>query len=111
MTEPISPQTTQGRFWHKLAALSALIAVSIIGHAAAADTPAGAGGWTLYSRYHNGQAEIVRGLSQAFCEAVKDATLKQPGPRGPSGMPIVGHISPTEIETIECLPAEAAPTS
>ena len=106
-----STQTKQGRGWRRLATLSALAAVSIIGRAAATETPSWVGGWTLYQRYHDGQAETVRGLSKTFCEALHDETLRQPGPRGPSGMPVVGHIAPTEIERIECLPAEAVSTS
>ncbi len=38
----------------------------------------------------------------------KAGTLKQPGPRGLAGRPTIGHVSPAEIDGIECLPAEAA---
>ena len=104
-------RTKQGRGWQRLAMLSALAAVSIIGRAAAADTPSWVGSWTHQSRYHNGKIEITRGLSETFCESVKDEILRQPGPQGPSGMPIVGHVEPTKIESVECLPSEAAPAS
>lgn len=103
--------TTQGRSSYRLATLLVLVAMPIIGQANATDMPSWTGDWTLYQRERSGQSEIVRGLSKTVCETIKDDTLKQPGPRGPSGMPIVGHVSPSEIEVIECLSAEVAPPS
>jgi len=68
--------------------------------------PASAGeqvGWTLYTSYRNGKIETVTGLSKEVCQTIRKASLAAPGPRGPSGMPISGHLDPSEIREIECL--------
>lgn len=62
----------------------------------------------LYTKYRNGKVETVSGLSLEVCRVLQHATLASPGPRGPSGMPVLGRLNPQEVELVECLASSPA---